>query len=266
MKYILSTLTLSGVLLCAPGFAQNSSPQATDPSATQGQTQSQTTVATPVAQPPAVQPTADTATQRSPKIAPGVVIPVQLTKTVDAKKAKVGDEVMAKVTEDLKSNSGEVVVPKDTKMVGRVTEVQAHSKEQKESELAIAFDHAILKSGDVQMPMSIQAVIGPQQNDNSNAGYSGGDPGGPATGGGSQTSPMAGRAPVGGQSAPSPIPTGNTQTNAPRPVINGKTEGVIGISNLKLESASNAAQGSVLSSDKNNVKLDGGTYMLLRVN
>ena len=59
------------------------------------------------------------------------MIPVQLTKTIDAKKAKPGDEVVAKVTMDLKTNSGEVVVPKDTKVVGHVTESQARSKDRK---------------------------------------------------------------------------------------------------------------------------------------
>src|SRR5271170_3088771 len=50
----------------------------------------------------------------APKLAAGVVIPVQLVKTIDAKKAKVGDEVVARVTQDLKTNTGEIVVPKDT--------------------------------------------------------------------------------------------------------------------------------------------------------
>ena len=99
------------------------------------------------------------------RIAPGSVIPVQLTKTIDAKKAKVGDPVMAKVTMDLKTNSGELLVPKDTKVTGHVTEAQARSKDQKESQLGIAFDHATLKSGDVSLPMSIQAVIAPPSND-----------------------------------------------------------------------------------------------------
>lgn len=63
------------------------------------------------------------------RIAPGTVIPVELTKGVDAKKAKTGDEVDAKVTQDLKAGNGEVVVPKDTKVVGHVTEAQARNKE-----------------------------------------------------------------------------------------------------------------------------------------
>src|ERR1035441_5583638 len=118
------------------------------------------------------------------RIAPGSVIPVQLTKTIDAKTAKPGDEVVAIVTMDLKTSSGEVIVPKDTKVTGHVTEAQARSKEQKESQLGIAFDHAVLKSGDVNLPMSIQAVIAPPTN-NANAG--GGDPGAPAGGGGAAT-------------------------------------------------------------------------------
>jgi hypothetical protein len=53
--------------------------------------------------------------------------------------------------------------------------------------------------------------------------------------------------------------------NAHEP-ITGKTEGVVGISNLRLAPAAQPAQGSVLSSEKNNVKLESGTLMLLKVN
>jgi hypothetical protein len=35
---------------------------------------------------------------------------------------------------------------------------------------------------------------------------------------------------------------------------------------LKLEAGQNAAQGSVLSSEKNNVKVESGTMLLLKVN
>jgi hypothetical protein len=104
---------------------------------------------------------------------PGSVIPVQLMKTVDAKKAKAGDEVEARVTQDLKSGNGEFVVARDTKVVGHVTEAQARTKEQREPQIGIAFDHAVMKQGsDVSMPMSIPAIISPQP---SNAASSGVD-------------------------------------------------------------------------------------------
>jgi ribosomal protein S5 len=62
------------------------------------------------------------------------------------------------------------------------------------------------------------------------------------------------------------VPTEGTQQGSARPPITGNTQGVVGISNLKLEAAPSAAQGSVLSSEKNNVKVESGTMLLLKVN
>lgn len=201
------------------------------------------------------------------RVAPGSVIPVQLTKTVDAKKAKTGDEVVAKVTQDMKSNNGEVIFAKDTKVVGHVTEAQPRSKEQKESQVGITFDRAVMKNGsEMQVPMSIQAIIGPQNN-NPNGG---GQPAesAPGAGAGSASGRSSGMGRASGQSMPSSstAPPSDTQSenNAARPPITAQTQGVVGISDLKLESAGQT-QGSVVSSEKNNVKLDSGTLMLLRV-
>src|ERR1700752_1543608 len=207
------------------------------------------------------------------KIAPGSVIPVQLSKTVDAKKAKTGDEVVATVTQDMKNVRGDVLVPKDTKVIGHVTEVQARNKEQKQSELGIAFDHAVVKGDQMQLPMSIQAVIAPPSN---NSGGAAPDAPPSAAGGGSASSPMAGsRAGASGASSGSSsqqnYPPGGASESSPqgdaRPPITGNTQGVIGMSDLRLESGSqNAQQGSLLTSEKNNVKIEKGTMMLLRVN
>jgi hypothetical protein len=208
------------------------------------------------------------------KIAPGSVIPVQLSKTVDAKKAKTGDEVVATVTQDMKTNSGDVLVPKDTKVIGHVTEAQARNKEQKQSELGIAFDHAVVKGDQMQLPMSIQAVIAPPSNNSGGAAAPDAPPS--TAGGGSASSPMAGsRAGATGatpsQSSQQNYPSGAASESSPqgeaRPPITGNTQGVIGMSDVKLESASqNSQQGSVLTSEKNNVKIEKGTMMLLRVN
>src|ERR1700722_5060020 len=219
-----------------------------------------------------------TATNATPSTAPariaaGSVIPVQLAKTIDAKKAKTGDEVIAKVTMDMKNNSGDVLVAKDTKVIGHGTEAQVRNKEQKESELGIAFDHAVTKTGEMQMPMSIQAVIAPPSM-NSNNGNSGSDqPGAAAPGSApSATATSPGRNMGGGSTTPNPnapantVPGGSDNSANARPQITAKTEGVVGFSNMTLAPAPNAAQGSLLSSEKNNVKLEGGTMMLLRVN
>lgn len=279
MRTFPSVMLVTGALLCAVAFAQSEPPSAQNPSAPAAQPQAQP-AAPSEAQPQAAQPaqsgqarsTAGQATAQH-RIAPGSVIPVQLTKTVDAKKAKTGDPITAKVTMDMTTSTGEVLVPKDTKVIGHITEAQARTKEQKESQLGIAFDRALLKDGEVSLPMSIQAVIAPPSN-NANGGES--DQGAsPPPVGGSAASPMsggrngsAGQTQAGG-TPPSALPsegTGASQGNGARPPINGNTQGVVGISNLKLEPGQSAAQGSVLSSEKNNVKVESGTMLLLKVN
>lgn len=205
-----------------------------------------------------------------PRIAPGSVIPVELTKTIDAKKAKTGDEVIAKVTQDMKDSGGAVIVPKDTKMVGHVTQAQSRTKEQKESEVGITFDKAVSKSGEMNLPMSIQAIVAPVNNAPSDAGGYGQNA--PVTGGGAATSPTGGHnAPMEGSGRPpstSATPNSGTDGSSAgaRPPINASTQGVIGMSDLKLAPAQDTAQGSVVSSEKNNVKLESGTLLLLRVN
>jgi hypothetical protein len=62
---------------------------------------------------------------------------------------------------------------------------------------------------------------------------------------------------------PSDAKTGKN-ANVP---ITAETQGVVGMPDLKLESAgANSTQGSVVTSEKNNVKLDSGTMLLLKVN
>jgi hypothetical protein len=260
-----------------PTATQKTGQQAAEPSSAQPQQPSQPSMPT-TGQPSSRAGTAAGAhggqAESSPRIAPGSVIPVLLTKTIDAKKAKTGDEVVAKVTQDMKTSNGEVLVPKDTKVVGHVTEAQARNKEQKESQVGIAFDRAIMRSGgEMQLPMSIQAIIAPPgANANSEASTPGNDQSPSASrgaGGMSGGRSGTGTAPTG---APGTNPEGSTTPNegssggSAQPQITGSTQGVIGISNVKLEVAQNSAQGSVVRSEKNNVKLESGTLLLLRVN
>src|ERR1700682_4208742 len=76
----------------------------------------------------------------------GTTMQTELTKSLDTKKAKVGDEVTARVTQDVKSD-GKVVVPKGSKLIGHVTEAKARTNESSESRLGMAFDRAVLKDG-----------------------------------------------------------------------------------------------------------------------
>jgi hypothetical protein len=265
MKTLLFQI-FAGVVLCGFSLAQGTTESPAN------------TPARPSQQLPAAQSDQSNLGQatETPRIAPGSVIPVQLTKTVDAKKVKTGDEVEAKVTQDLKSVNGDVVVPKDTKVMGHVTEAQARNKEQKESQVGIAFDRAIMKNGaDVTLPMSIQAIIVPPS-PNAGNNESPSQPSSAQGGGGMSTANNGGRSAGMGAGtpaqAPSPSAAGaelptkpQTGTNANQP-ITANTQGVVGISNLHLSTAANTTDGSIVTSEKSNVKLDSGTLMLLRVN
>src|SRR6202451_4546958 len=117
-KYLFAIL--SGALMAGVASAQNNSggsaqlPSSADPSTSQ-----QTA---PAQQPaPSTSAVPSNAAATSPiRIAAGSVIPVQLANTIDAKKEKTGDEVIAKVTMEMKSNNGDVLVAKDTKVIGAV--------------------------------------------------------------------------------------------------------------------------------------------------
>jgi len=227
----------------------------------------------------------------------GTTLEAELTKSIDAKKAKQGDEVTAKLTQDVKS-SGRVVLHKGTKLVGHVTEAQAKSKESGESRLGIAFDKAVLKGGE-EMAFTgvIQALAPPVQgslaattNDAGSvgSGMGSGSGSGNAMGGGRSS---GGIAPLGGGGAVNSTlgaatnavnntagSVSNTATGAvngsvnqatgvaANGAINSATPGVVGMQGVALSTATaGSAQGSVISSAGRNVKLDTGTQMILQV-
>ena len=66
------------------------------------------------------------------RLSPGSVLPVELSKSVDAKKAHTGDPVLGKIPHDLSSN-GRVIVPKDAKVMGHVAEAKPSGHDNKDS-------------------------------------------------------------------------------------------------------------------------------------
>lgn len=75
----------------------------------------------------------------------------ELQKTLDVKNSRVGDEVVLKVTKSIEQN-GEVVVPKGSKLIGRVTEVQEKTKANAMSQLGVVFDR--LEGKNLNSPIS----------------------------------------------------------------------------------------------------------------
>jgi len=70
----------------------------------------------------------------------------ELESKLDSKTAKVGDRVVLKTAEKVQTSDG-TVIPRGSRLVGHVTEVQAYDLEIGPARIAIAFDHAELKNG-----------------------------------------------------------------------------------------------------------------------
>jgi hypothetical protein len=121
----------------------------------------------------------------------------RLTKEINSKHARVGDQVLARTTSTAKLSNG-MKLPRNTELIGKVTEVQAKSRAHHNSRLAFTFERAVLKHGrtipihavitSVSVPSALAAADGASS---MNAGAA--DAGGMAGGGA-----MAGPAPVGG--------------------------------------------------------------------
>lgn len=206
-----------------------------------------------------------------------------LTKSVDAKKAKQGDKVEAKTVQEV-TVSG-TALPKGTKLLGHVTDAKARAKESGDSTLAIAFDNAILKSGQsVPFHAAIVAAAAPvmsapMPDSGMEAGGSGTSmdrsapsPSGPLGGVGStaggainstgQTVDRVGR--DAGNTA------GGITNSTPGINANGNmgaaTQGSKGIPGVTLSAAAaSQTNGSVFTSNSKNVKLDSGSTLVLRV-
>jgi len=280
----------AGVLLAGMAAAQSSAE--TGGSASQNNAVSAGTAGTPAQTSTSAGASQQTTTQPGgSQLQAGSMIYAELSKSVDAKKAKPGDEVQAKASQAVLSQ-GRVVIPRGSKIIGHITEAKAREQGQQQSSLGIAFDRAVLKDG-TAVPMSgvsIQAIGNAQsgaalatQDDNSDlSGPASGMPSRSGMGGrssasggvvGGAGSTLGGAANTAGDIASSAgntvgrtagTVTGTTQAGGH---LGASSHGVWNMPGLSLSaSASNSTQGSVISSDKKNVKLDGGTEMVLRVN
>jgi hypothetical protein len=261
MKRMFNSLTV--VLLCTAVLAQGGGLQ-TD--STAGGTGGQASA------------TASNQAHDSFRVADGSVFHVVLAKTVDAKKNKVGDEVTTTIVEDLRSH-GQLVVPKNSVVVGHITQIEAHSKEHPQSQVAVAFDRLVIKDGtEIPLSASIQAVAAPEtapsnDSEQSGTGYGemGGSMGGTVAGSGGRGAPSGGGvrgtpSEVAGTAAgaASCIRSVGNKSNGPRG-LSAASQGVIGIKGLSLSTQGETSQDSVISSDHQNVHLEHGTQFVLRV-
>jgi hypothetical protein len=85
----------------------------------------------------------------------GTQLAAQLENTLDARHAKPGDRVVLKTNHAVKQD-GEVVVPKGSRLIGHVTDVQQRTRSDNESVIGVAFDR--LQKGSMEVPITATIV------------------------------------------------------------------------------------------------------------
>lgn len=94
----------------------------------------------------------------------GTRLTAELESTVDASKAKPGDEVTARVTKDVKQD-GKVVIRKGDRLAGRITEVRGAASGEAGSKLAIGFDRILRGNAEHRLNAVVTSVIStPREN------------------------------------------------------------------------------------------------------
>src|SRR3989442_505426 len=78
-----------------------------------------------------------------------------LTKSVDTKTAKAGDELNLRTLNDVLVD-GVIVIPSGSRLIGHVSEIKDKAKNAPQSQLAIVIDQAITKD---EMKIPLQAII-----------------------------------------------------------------------------------------------------------
>ena len=208
------------------------------------------------------------------EIANGTRVTGELQNNLDVRKAKVGDEVVLKTSQAIKSE-GRTIVNKGARLFGRVTEVSAKSKDNNQSRLGLVFDR--IEQGSLEIPIvaSITSVTtgrtAVHANDSDSASSD--------VSTRSNTSSQGSGGLIGGVTDKVVSTTGTVvgaTTNAVGSAVHGTTnvvEGVTGsagssLGRIQISESSDAsvASGSVLSLRGDNIRLEKGTTLNLTLN
>lgn len=208
-------------------------------------------------------------TQPQPKLEM-VQARAELSKTLDAKKAKQGDVVDAKLTENVQIPNAQEL-PKNTVLEGHVDQVTA-SENKSNSTMVVTFDKAKLKDGQ-ELPIKA-TVVGlsepalAAQQDGGMAPGGGMAGGGAAAGGGA---PAGGMARSGGSSAGMPSNESQSQPAMnPETAVAGSPQGQGGqasggVPDVQLSSSIHQHASATLTSKGRNVHVPDGTQMQVAI-
>ena len=175
--------------------------------------------------------------------------PVKVIKALDSSKLKEGEAVEVETAGSFRLADG-TLVPKGSKIQGRVVSAKARSKGDPDSELTLSFNKLNIAGGkELSLNGSVQAVFPPADEPmGPNMATAGTSAGGSGAGAGS------GGVGITGAKAGSDMQS----SSSGQVVVDTKAVGVQGMHDLQLENG-------VLSSKGKNVKLGGGVRMIVHV-
>jgi hypothetical protein len=209
-------------------------------------------------------PQTDNGTQPQRKIQM-VQTQATLDHTLDAKKAKQGEPVTAKLVQDVQIPDAQAL-PKNTVLEGHVDQVQA-SDHKSDSMMVVTFDKAKLKDGqELPIKATILAMSEPalmQQQGGAGAPASAGAPmssgGAPSGGGPSGSGSMS-------QSSPNPPSTPSPQPmNGPQAASGSPQQAQNGVPDVALQSDIHQHSSATFTSKGKNVHVPDGTQMQVAI-
>jgi hypothetical protein len=218
----------------------------------------------------------------------GTDMVAELSHSVSAKKAKPGDLVKAALTQDVLAH-GRIVIRRGSKLMGHVTETQVRTKDNQESRLGMVFDKAVLKGGqEIDFRADIRALAAGVQMSSVDVPDQMSPP---STG--NRGTPTANPQPMGAGSVRGATNgpgantnTGGTAANAESQlaldraataasssapgsaygVMGGGSRGVFGLPGLQLKAPTGPEHATIITSIRQNVKLETGTQLVIQVN
>jgi hypothetical protein len=229
----------------------------------------------------------------------------ELENKLDSKTARVGDRVVLKTSQKIRTADG-TVIPKGTRLIGHVTDAEAHNSAHAQSQLGLEFDRAELKNGQSVAIHSTIRSVEPRANAFADDSMAGGDAieapvGGGAMGGGARAGGggrlVGGGAPLGGAvdrvgsttartgagltsvADGTAHAAGGVADHAVDHTVAGAGAGAhaagsaggslaahaTGVPGVMLQSGASGSFSGMLSASKRNVHLDSGTQMELGI-
>jgi len=88
----------------------------------------------------------------------GTLAKLSLQTQLSSKINEVGDEVIAVLYENVRASDGSTAIPRGTEFIGRVTQVQAAKKPQKEATMTVIFEKMRMSYGIEKIAATIMAI------------------------------------------------------------------------------------------------------------